>query len=267
MLILFPLGFGLLSMTYLMVPFLWVLAALKRGDYEKAIRRSRWMEQVHAFRGAFLNLDGFALFLAGRYEKAQQLLQDSIRTTRRELAAGGADGLDNIGCVLTAQGQYDEAIKMFEGTIEISPKHVGAYNDLAQVYLFQGIEPQRALELTERALKNYNASFWYRWLERFNFGAIWASRAWALALLDRHSEAAEALEQAFTGTDRSFVPEFAGVHFRAGQTELLRGDHAQAVEHWEQACQLDPQGHYGGLAAKALGNSTSPLMHSSPENV
>ncbi len=141
---------------------------------------------------------------------------------------------------------------MFEGAMEISPRHVGAYNGLAQVYLFQGIEPQRVLELTERALENHQASFLKRRFERFQCGAIWSSRAWALALLGQHSKAAQALEQAFAGAERNFVPEFAGVHFRAGKTELLRGERAKAVEHWEQARQLDPHGHYGGLAAQAL---------------
>ena len=49
-------------------------------------------------------------------------------TYRRQLAKAaelvvkdilGAAGLDNIGCVRTAQGRYDETIQSFEGAIAI----------------------------------------------------------------------------------------------------------------------------------------------------
>jgi tetratricopeptide (TPR) repeat protein len=243
---------GLLMLAQLLVPLLWALAPLKRGDYETAVRRARLMEQVHMSRGVFQNLAGMALFLAGRYEEARAELEESIRSTRREIAAGGGAGLDNIGCVLAAQGRYDEAIEMFEASLAISPKIACPNNDLAHALLEQGHSPERALELTDRGLALFQASLWQRLLERYVLGHLWANRAWALAQLGRDSEAAQALERALAAADRSFVPEFSGVLYCAGRTELVRGDRVRAAEHLTQACQLDPVGHYGRLAARAL---------------
>lgn len=163
--------------------------------------------------------------------------------------------LDNLGCVLVAQGQYGEAIKLFEGSITISPQQVAAYDDLAHACLSQGDEPERALDLADRALANFRDAFWRRLTVRHQFGITHSIRVWALAQLGRHAEAAQALEQAFAAANRRFVPEFAGVLYRAGQAELLGGDRDKAVEHWRQARQLDPHGRFGGLAEQALRNS------------
>lgn len=245
----------ILFMTlYHFLPHRWVRSAFDRADYETAVRRSQWAERWSVFAGIFMNLRGYVLFLAGRYEEAAQALRESIPTARIERSSGGGAGLDNLGCVLTAQKRYDEASKMFEGSIMVSPEQTAAYNDWAQVYLFQGIEPERALGLADRALKNYRASWSGRFLERYQCSVAHSSRAWALAQLGRHAEAAQALEQAFAAADRRFAPEFAGVLYRAGQAELLCGERDKAIEHWRQPRQLDPHGRFGGLAEQALRN-------------
>jgi len=243
---------GLVWLAQLLVPFLWALAALKRGDYETAVRRARWMEQVHTSRSVFQDLGGVALFLAGRYEEAKAVLEEGIRSIRREVAAGGGAGVDGVGCVLAAQGRYDEAIETFEASLAMSPKDPCPCNDLANALLEQGGAPERALELTDRGLVLFRASLPHRLLERYVHGNLWANRAWALAQLGRDSEAGQALDRALDVADRSFVPELAGVLYCAGRTELVRGDRVRAAEHLSRACQLDPAGHYGRLAARAL---------------
>lgn len=44
---------------------------------------------------------------------------------------------------------------MFEAAITVSPQHPGAYHYMAEVYLSQALEPQKALELVDHALKKY----------------------------------------------------------------------------------------------------------------
>lgn len=241
--------------AYAMLPFLWALSALKRGNYAVAIQRCELLEQWHVMRGMFLNLRGYALFLSGQYAIAEQVLRDSILATRKELGAGGSDGLDNIGCVLTAQGQYDEAIKLFKGAIEISPLQVAPYVDLGMAYLLQGIEPEQTLELSKRAIENFQRSLLSRLLERYNLATAHANRAWALALLGRQSEAASTLREAFAQAEPNFVPEMAGLHLRAGYVERLNGNEVKAREHWRTALQLDPNGHYGKMATRALSSN------------
>jgi Tfp pilus assembly protein PilF len=255
LLVLFTLGFGVLNMVYLLAPTVWVLAALKRGAYETSIHRAQWMEKLSVFRGAFLNLHGFALYLSGEFEPARQSLQDAIQATRQELHGGGSDGLTNTGCILSAQGQYAEAIPMFEGAIQISPRTVGAYIDLAEALLAQGGDPRRALDLTDRAMENFQASWLVRWLERFQLGSIWATRAWALAQLGQPSEAEQAIQQALACADRSFLPEYAGLLYRLGHVENLLGSPDRARDYWRAAARLDPRGLNGRQASEALKGS------------
>jgi tetratricopeptide (TPR) repeat protein len=243
---------GLVMLAQLLVPLLWALAPLKRGDYATAVRRARLMEQVHTSPSVFQHLGGLALFLAGRYEEARAELEEGIRSIRREVAAGGGAGVDGVGCVLAAQGRYDEAIRTFEAALAMSPKDPCPCNDLANALLERGGAPERALELTDRGLGLFRASLPHRLLERYVHGHLWANRAWALAQLGRASEAAQALKQALAVADRSFVPELAGVLYCAGRTDLAGGDRVRAAEHLGRACQLDPVGHYGRLAARAL---------------
>ncbi len=251
-LVLFVFGYGALNMIYLLVPFWWALAPVRRSDYEGTVRRAAALERVHVFRGAFLNLRGFAFLIAGRYEEARELLQAGIRATRSELAAGGADGLDNIGCILLAQGQAEEAIKMFEGAIAISPKHVDAYNNLAQALLTLDREPGRALELADRALSNYRSSLLIKLLERYQSGSILATRAWALAKLGRFEEAYQMSEQALASADRGFLPEYAALLYRLGYVDLLLGHPERSVLRWREAQRLDPNGPTGRRAEEAL---------------
>lgn len=61
--------------------------------------------------------------------------------------SAGSAALENVGCALAWQGQYGEAIKMFEGSIAISQEQAMVYSDLAEAFLHQGAELPRALEI------------------------------------------------------------------------------------------------------------------------
>jgi tetratricopeptide (TPR) repeat protein len=153
---------------------------------------------------------------------------------------------------LTEQNRYEEAIGNLEKAISLYPKASGAYNYLAEVYLRQGIQPERALELTEQALQRKRESRQERWTNRYRLSEMWANHAWAQALLGRQAEATESLARAFREADRGFKLAMAGLHYRAGQVMILQGNRMTAVEHLSRACQLDPQGNYGRLAAGVL---------------
>ncbi len=251
-LVLSTFGVGLLVITALLLPHFWIVRPLHRGDYAGALHRVEWVEKFHPFRGEYLNTHGLILFWAGRYAEAEQLLQESIVQARREVPGSGQAGLENIGCVRSAQGRYEEAIQAFEGSIRMAPTQAAAFVDLASVYLEQGREPQRVLELTERARQNHQASFEARLLNTHTPVTIWGNRAWAFALLGRDQDAEEALHRMFAVTPRDFRPALAGAHYRAGRVRMVQGDRARAAEEFIAAQRVDPDGHYGRLSTRAL---------------
>ncbi|HEX9074893.1 MAG TPA: hypothetical protein VF932_03905, partial [Anaerolineae bacterium] len=142
---------------------------------------------------------------------------------------------------------------MFEGSIAISQDQVMVYSDLAEAFLRQGTELPRALELTDRAVKNQQqASFESRLLARHQAGQVLATRAWALAASGQRAEATETLARAFAEADKSFKPVLAGVYWRAGQGMLALGERRRAAEHFAEGKRIDPLGHYGRSCAEAL---------------
>jgi Flp pilus assembly protein TadD len=244
--------FMAINAIYVIAPFLWIAGAVKRGEYENAVERVRLVEKLSIRAGSYLNLHGVILLWAGRYDEARKTFEESIGEQRKEVTGAGSAVLENIGCTLAWQGHYEEAIKMFEGSIAISQEQAMVYSDLAEALLHQGRDLPRALELTERAWTNQQASLEARWLSSYQGSQILANRAWALAQLGRYQEAEETLARAFAVADKNFKPVFAGIHLRAGYVMLARGEHAKANEYFAQGQRLDPQGHYGRLCAKEL---------------
>ncbi len=244
--------FAFANMLYLLVPFFWIQSPVKRGDYSGGLARARWVERFSLHRGFYLNLHGVILLWAGRYDEARQVFEESIGAQRQESLGGGNAALENIGCALAWQGRYTEAVKMFQGSIEMSPSQAMVYSDLAEAYLHQGVESARALELTDRAWTNFQASFELRWLSPYQAGQILSTRAWALARLGRHAEAEKTLRQAFVAADRKFKPVWAGIHLRAGYVFAERGEGDKAREYFAEGRRIDPEGHYGRLCAQAI---------------
>ncbi len=246
-------GFSLVMAGLIFLPAYWVNGALRRADYAKALKRIAILEKWRGKSAANLFMEGTIHLFAGRYQQAEQLLRASLAEGQRKGALlEQSAALDNLGFALMEQRRYDEAIKAFEGAIEIKADRDGPYNYLAEAYLRQGLEPQRALELIDRALHNKRATALSRRIDRHMFGEMWGNRAWALALLGRHAEALESIERGFAETDQNFKPGLAGLHWRVGQAQRARGDFAKAIGHFTQARELDPIGNYGHLSAQAL---------------
>lgn len=254
-----PLVFGgfllttlLLFTIYLLVPHFWIMAAARRADYDEALRRARLAQKFSAFRASYLTLEGLIWLWSGHAEEARQIFVQSVTVGRREILSDGSVPLQNMGCALTVLGRYDEAIQSLEGAIAIKADRGSVFSDLADVYLRQGVEAQRALELTDRALQAQRGSFEERWLERHVHSEILGNRAWALALLGKHAEAEQVMQQAFKVAPRHFIHVQAGLHYRAGRVQQLRADQKSAREHYQTAQRIEPHGSYGQLAAQAL---------------
>jgi tetratricopeptide (TPR) repeat protein len=252
---------------------------LQRGDYERALRGAerlaRWFPRD---KGLFDQ--GNVLLWAGRFQEAEERLCACL--AQRHSSVERVLALEHLGYAVMWQGRYEEAMRIFEAAIEIKPARRGPYSGLAEVYLRQGMNPGRALELIEYALAHWPlvrkrqtpaasarvtmpatptsgvAGMFglpggvsnFADLDRFaEFGA---NQAWALALAGNHLDADEALKMALHRAQRKPRPQQAGIYFRAGQVLRLRADKAAAAEHFNHARQADPSGYYGGQAVRAL---------------
>jgi tetratricopeptide (TPR) repeat protein len=240
------------SVTWL--PTLWTVGALSRANYSAALRRVRLLRRFQPRSPLFLFLHGTVLLFAGHHAEAEKLLRESLAEGQNNpsLAKAQGNALENLGYALLEQQRYGEAIQAFEGSIEIIPESAGPYSGLAEVYLRQGIKPERALELMEKALEHKLRSRQTRRTDLYRLGKMWGNHAWALAMLGQHTKAAESLDHAFSEANQNHKPGLAGLYYRAGQTMRLRGAQATATEYLERAREIDPQGTAGNLAARAL---------------
>lgn len=244
----------ILPASLFILPAIWVQLAQRQADYGEALRR---VEFARRFRpDPFLQaVHGVVLGEAGRHQEAEQCLRQVLAAPQGKTPQVQSMALDGLGYVLMEQERYEEAIQAFEGAIAILPQVSDPYGGLAELYLRQGVQPQRALELANQALQRKQQSaksFLVRWLGGGEIAALHATQAWALALMERPAEAEQAMAQALSRIDRDDKKTSAALYYRAGQVMRLLDDQAAAVEHLGRARQLDPKGNAGRLAARAM---------------
>jgi len=154
--------------------------------------------------------------------------------------------LVNLGYVLLGAKRYDEARETFEEAIRSRPNGAVAHSSLAEVYLQQGIELEKALQLVDLGIQFNDAK--QAAVDQHVFGYLFANRAWALFLLGRAEEARASLEEARPYASVAFKPGAAGVHYHMARALLAGGLNAEAAEHLRQARQVDPHGKYAALS-------------------
>jgi tetratricopeptide (TPR) repeat protein len=222
-----------------------------QGDYDLALERLAWLERLRLTTPTLLHFKGTVLMFAGRDQEAAQALRQCL--AREQSPERQSLALVNLGYVCLGQGRHDEARQALEGAIKLRPEGAVAYSTLAEVYLQQGIEPQRALELVDRGIQLKQHSEMQANVDEHIFGYLFANRAWALFLLGRAAEADAALDEAlkFAAASRSKAGS-AGVQYHVGRALVAAGQVPQAREHFRKAREIDPKGRYAALAEAAL---------------
>lgn len=228
------------------LPWWFVKQPFSRGDYEEALRRLALLNGLHIRSATLLFTTGTVLMFAGRNREAEDIIRQCL--TRKLTAPGRSLVLVNLGYVLLGEKRYEEARQVYEEAVRLRPKGAVAYSSLAEVYLQQGIEPDKALQLADIGLKLKRASREQAAVDQHILGYLLANRAWALFLLGRAGEARESLDQAHQYGNLPFRPGAAGVHYHMARALLAGGFDTKAAEHFGQVKQIDPQGRYAGLA-------------------
>jgi len=230
---------------------LWVAKTpLSEGNYQEALRRLALLKRLHVRSPNLLHMTGTVLMFAGRNREAEELIRECLKNALTPPERGLF--LVNLGYVLLGEKRYDEARQTYEEAIRNRPNGAVAYSSLAEVYLQQGIEPEKALQLADRGITFKKTSAHQSQVDQHIFGYLYANRAWALFLLGRTAEVQQSLEEARRFSSIPNKPGAAGVHYHIARALLAGGLNAEAAEHLRQVKQIDPQGRYAAFSDALL---------------
>lgn len=251
------LGYAVLYVRHVL-PFRIAHKTFAGGDYDGAMRRLLLLERLGMRNPSLVYFKGTILMFAGRYQEAEQALRECIKagqsSGRRHL------GLVNLGYVLLELGRNDEAARSLDEVIKLQPHRAVPYSTRAEIYLRQGIEPERALALLDKGIQNKTGSEQQRRVDRHVLGYLFANRAWALFLLGRRKEAEQALKGAEDGLQAALSdgvkPGAAGVHYHMARARLAGGETDRARVHLLETKKIDLNGKYAKLAEIALREKT-----------
>ncbi len=155
----------------------------------------------------------------GNSENAIKLIEKAI-----ELSPTTADFYCNCGEAYLAQKQYDIAIERYQRAIELKPEVAGAHNNLGNVFRQSG-QTEPALACYKKALSLQPDFF----IAHNNLG-ICAKEAGKAEDAVRHYEKAIALR-----------PDYAEAHNNMANALLDLKKSARAIEHYQQAVKIVPE--------------------------
>jgi tetratricopeptide (TPR) repeat protein len=161
---------------------------------------------------------GLTHFQMEEYQKAKARLEEGIHQD-----PSNAELHFNLGTAYDKLDHFDEVVREMERTLELDPEHADALNYLGYSYADRGINGERALSLTQRAvaLKPHN-------------GYYVDSLAWALYKLGRIEEALETIQRAV-----SLVSDDPVIYEHLGDIFLRQDERDKAREAWLHSLQLD----------------------------
>lgn len=143
-----------------------------------------------------------------KYLHAERLWRDTLARNESAWIAH-----NNLGALLSARGQFEEAEKHLRRSLELNQEHSQALNNLAYIALAQG-QAYKAIELCERAMAVRNAEL----------REVYNNYGLALSMLRRYDEAVDKLGESIR-IDRAFVP--ARINLAKALLALERYDDAR----------------------------------------
>ncbi|MFN8373142.1 MAG: hypothetical protein U0694_09750 [Anaerolineae bacterium] len=227
----------------------WTLAPYFVGDYPATLKRMRFTRRVQPQVVRYITLEGAVLGAMGRFDEATRLhyavmIHPNVDLVTLALAVGELAG------IYQERDQFAEALKLVETAVQIAPDVWVLYLAVADWYLMQFSDGERALELAEFALELINVPG--NKPTRFGFGLAYLRVAQAAALAERPSRLNVALEKAIEYTDLKQSVEAARLEYYQGYINHAQHDAASARQHYQRVLELDPHGTYGRNAARLL---------------
>ncbi len=189
---------------------------LKRN--EKALSYLEEAVKLNPKRPEPYLLLGLTYFQMKEYQQAKDRLEDGIHQD-----PSNAELHFNLGTIYDKLDRFDEVVREMEQALELDSEHADALNYLGYSYADRGINMEKAVSLTQRAvtLKPHN-------------GYYVDSLAWALYKVGRIDEALEMMQRAL-----ALVADDPVIYEHLGEIFLLRKEPEKARDAWMHSIQLD----------------------------
>lgn len=227
-----------------------IMASYKAGDYEGALQSAQQLKD-RANAQEYYYFSGAMLHHMGRLPEAEDFLRKAIPLQKEpRLKALAAN---TLGLVLLDQGRYEEAIASHEESLHLWPDRGSSYRAIAEALLRDKRESARALQNAHRAVEiDRAASGLEPRVLNCRVGEDLATLAWAVAANSGTAREVEPLlAAAFPLCADQAKAVQAQVHYHAGQAFSLLGKPDEAVKHFRQAAEIDPNGQFGRMARPA----------------
>jgi tetratricopeptide (TPR) repeat protein len=224
---------------------------LQSGDYDRALRRLRWLSFPRptawmAFQKATL------LSALARHAEVERSYREAFAVSTNAKPPFRNHLLLCLGYTLTDLGRYEEAQRCLETVIDLGDFYGSARLGIADLLLQQSREPGKALSLVEESMRICSAG-WYK-AERMG------NKAWALALMGKREEMSDPVTAALKGAEGlHHVGAAASIRWRVGKALAAAERVPEAIEQFRAAFHADPRGHHGLLARAELANYGAAL--------
>lgn len=237
---------GILAVTwYKVLEEKFTVWALRRGDYDGAIRVVRLFRFYNPDSGAALASRAHLLLMAGRFAESEETARRAI--SRLRFHGAQAQALETLGESLLEQRRYDEAQRCYEAALRAAPGFRRPYRGMAELILRQGRDPSIALAHIQNILGPIGISP-LRWLNNVrSTDDYWALKAWAFAELSRVSEAEYAFAEAIRKTNARSRPDLAATYYRLGMAMQALDRTSEAEECFEKSLATDPNGRRSAI--------------------
>lgn len=197
--------------------------------YENAVRLDPTLEIAYSHLGRYCRLSGLFEKSIAYYQKAFEVSQCPEQAR--------AFYSTEIGIGYAMLGQYDEATHWWLRAIELAPRFINPYMNVAITYEEQGDLPQaETFYMKAQAMEPNDQRTYY------SLGGIYQKQG-------KWKEAIQQYQSYLAKDDKD-----PWCHNQVATCYLQLGDQKSAASHLEKSSKLDPAGEYGQFAQLILSN-------------
>ena len=222
--------------------------AYQRGDYVKAFELAEDYKSHGKKTAHFCYYRGSTAFQLGRFEESEQYLREALEFEQDPQLKALVH--EQLGLTLHAQGRFEEAIAANEAAIALWPERGCGHRGIAAAMLCSGTNPGVALTRAKQAVEvDRSTEQLSQEAYKTNISESLAILAWAVGSTDGSEWDIDKITAESLGLwGKNTTPALAQIHCHVAQGYMAVGKELKAMQHFEQAATLDPNGYYGRLA-------------------
>ena len=190
----------------------------RQKHYEDAVTHLFQAKHIQPKRSEPYLLLGLTYLQQEQYLGAVKQFQEGIQHNPTN-----ADLHFNLGTTYDKLDRFEDVVREMERTLSLEPEHADALNYLGYSYADRGVEVEKALKLTQRAVEL-----------KPNNGYYVDSLGWALFKVGRSTEALAAIDRAL-----SLVSDDPVIFEHLGEIYLEREELEKAQKAWARSIELD----------------------------